>query len=136
MTEITSTVTEKIYDKVTEKQAEMAAKSRAKFLHFVMEQENCDLDHARDLCLGRTDPIDYGYTLGWKIEDPLVQQGMWSRTSTKKIKEKFINHFRDGLTPEEDALFVEYYLKDNVGERMYQRKFKKEKKKKETEVEE
>lgn len=131
MTEITSTATEKIYDKITEKQAGMAAKSRAKFLHFVMEQENCDLDHARDLCLGRTDPIDYGYTLGWKIEDPLVQHGMWSRTSTREIKEKYIRHFREGLTPEEDALFVEYYLKDNVGERMYQRKFKKEKKRRE-----
>lgn len=123
-------MTEILYDKITEKQAEMAAKSRAKFLHFVMEQENCDLDHARDLCLGRTDPIDFGYTLGWKIEDPLVQHGMWSRTSTSGIREKFIRHFREGLTPEEDALFVEYYLKDNVGERRYQRKFKKEKKKK------
>lgn len=121
-------MTDIVYNKLTEKQAEMAAKSRAKFLHSVMEQENCDLDHARDLCLGRTDPIDYGYTLGWKIEDPLVQHGMWSRTSTREIKEKFIRHFREGLTPEEDALFVEYYLKDNVGERMYQRKFKKEKK--------
>ena len=111
-------------------QAKKAAEARAKFLKFVQEQEKCDLDHALDLCMGRTDPIDYGYTLGWKIEDPLLQHGMWSRTSTKEIREKFERHFREGLTPEEDALFVEYYLKNDVGLRTYQKRFKKEKKKK------
>ena len=116
-----------IYNKFVEAQADMAAKARAKLLQVVMREENCDLDRARDLCLGNTDPIDYGYTLAWKIEDPMIQHGMWSRTSSRSIREKFTKHFRESLCPEEDQLFEEYYIKDGIGEKMYQRRFKKAK---------
>lgn len=114
-------------------QAKKAAEARSKFLNFVMQEENCSLDYAHALCLGCTDPIVYEYTLGWKLSDPLTQHGMWARTSSAEIRAKFVRHFREGLTPEEDTLFDEYYLKNNMAERKYQRKLKKKKKK--TEVE-
>ena len=111
-------------------QARAAAEARSKFLSFVQEEEKCDLDTAMDICLGRTDPIIYEYTLGWKISDPILQQGMWGKTTAKHVRKKWIQHFRESLTPEEDALFIEGYLSQKVSKRFQEELERAEKRKK------
>lgn len=117
--------------KITEEvQTRLTADARAKFLLFVQEEEKCDLDTARAICLGQTDPIIYEYTLGWKISDPILQKGMWGKTTSKLVRKKWIQHFRETLTPEEDALFVEGYLSKKVSKRFQEELERAEKRKK------
>ncbi len=84
---------------------------RNEYLKTVMELEGCDMETAMRFCQGDTDPIDYEYTLGWKLADPIWFLGMFKQPG-KKARAKAVENFKKMLCPEELELFEEYCTGD------------------------
>ena len=76
------------------------------FVYQIMEEDGIDEETARCLCMGLTNPIDYRYTLGYKMSSQLWQYAMFHQKSKKKRMNARLN-FRDPLCPEEQILFDE-----------------------------
>ena len=84
--------------------------AQGEFIEKVMEWESCSRERAMDLCLGNTDPIDYGYTLGYKMQNPLLNAGLFG-PNTRAGKMNIIRQIEAQLCPEEIELFRTHYLK-------------------------
>lgn len=80
------------------------AKGQGAFLEDVMRWEGCSLDEAMLFCTGKTDPIHWEYTLGYKLADPVWNIGIYKQLGNK-ARAKAAKNFRKLLTPEEDELF-------------------------------
>ena len=76
------------------------------FIKQIMEEDGIDEETARCLCMGLSRPIDYRYTLGYKMSSQLWQYAMFHQKSKKKRMNARLN-FRDTLCPEEQILFDE-----------------------------
>ena len=96
-----------------------AAMARSRYYHYVAKEEGCSLDDAVEICAGRTDPQMPEYMVGFKICDPYVQLGLFM--SGKEVRERYIRHLEDEMTPAEIELFRTTVLTESAIE-----KFKKE----------
>lgn len=76
------------------------------FIKEIMEADGIDEETARALCHGLTDPIDYHYTFGYKMADPVWQLAMFTQPG-KKARLRARENFREKLCPEEQILFDE-----------------------------
>lgn len=76
------------------------------FIKQIMNEDGIDEETARALCYGETDPVDYHYTLGYKMSDPVWELGMFKQIG-KKAREKARENFRKTLCPGEQVLFDE-----------------------------
>ena len=77
------------------------------FVYEVMKEDGVDEETARCLCLGLTNPIQYEYTLGYKMSSQIWQNAMFHQRSEKRRRNARLN-FRDTLCPEEQQLFDQY----------------------------
>lgn len=101
----------KIEDKAWQLTDTLAAQARSKYIAWVMKEEEVDYETAVALATGKTDPIEYEFTLGYKLADPILQIAM-SAQPGKKNRELAIANFEKTLGPEELKLFRENYGPD------------------------
>ncbi len=52
--------------------ARMGDREKMKYVRKVSKWEKVDLDTAWAICTGQTDPVEYEYTLGYKLADPAM----------------------------------------------------------------
>lgn len=116
----------RIKDKAIEKaeldRAQKAAMARARYYRYVANEEKCDLETAREICAGRTDPQMPEYMLGFKICDPYVQIGLFA--SGEEVRERYCRHLVKDMTPAEIELFYKDVLTESAIER-FNRELKK-----------
>lgn len=77
---------------------------QSKFIQDVAEWEGVSFEEAQAICHGETWPVQYEYTLGYKLSDPIWSIGI-SLQPGKKAREKAIENFKKQLCAEELALF-------------------------------
>lgn len=80
------------------------------FIEEIMKEDGIDEETALSLCHGLTDPVDYTYTFGFKMADPVWQLAMFKQPG-KKARARARDNFRKMLCPEEQDLF-DTYLED------------------------
>lgn len=51
---------------------QIAQREKMKYIKKVSKLEKVDIDTAWAICTGQTDPIEYKYTLGYKMADPAM----------------------------------------------------------------
>lgn len=78
----------------------LRAETQMRFIRKVAAEDGIEWEDAYNLCLGLSDPIDYHYTLGYKMADPVLQTGLWG-PGTKKEKARVLRMFEAELCPEE-----------------------------------
>lgn len=107
------------------------AKGQGSFLADVARWENCSLDEAMAICTGKTDPIRWEYTLGYKLADPVWNIGIYKQLGNK-ARAKAARNFRKLLTPEEDEIFCSECLGKTARaiKKEYKRQIKEQKKQK------
>lgn len=80
------------------------ALARAKFIEWVMKEENCDYEEAYLLCTRHTDPVEPEYSLGYKMCSPVYQIAM--NVQVRKSKRlQAIENFKEMLEPDELEIF-------------------------------
>lgn len=117
---------DKIEDKAWQLTDTLAAQARSKYVAWIMKEEEVDYETAVALATGKTDPIEYEFTLGYKLADPILQIAM-SAQPGRKNRELAIANFEKTLEPEELKLFRESY--DADARKHFKQKLKEEKKK-------
>ena len=118
----------KIADKAMEVSDTLDAQARAKYIQQVMEWEECDYEEAYYLCIGRTDPKEPKYTLGYKMSSPVWAMAMFGQLRKKK-REQARENFKQLLDPDELELF-EKELDADAATEEFKHKYKEEKKNK------
>lgn len=109
------------YGDQTAMRSQIAGLGQARFLQNVMEWEGCDAEQAMRLCTGQTDPIDYEYTLGYKLADPIWSTGLWQQPG-RGARHRAQQNFRKMLCPEEQELFDEWCVGKEGGKTRKQMK--------------
>ena len=113
----------KIENKAMEVQATLAVQAQAKYIKWLMKEEEIDYETAMAIVEYRTDPIEYEYTLGYKLSDPVVMIALFKQAGKNNRRQAAAN-FAAGLRPEEAEIFWnEVFDEKNAS------KFKKEYKK-------
>lgn len=83
----------------------LAGEAQMRFIRQVMEWEDVDFTTSQAICLGNTDPVEWEYTLGYKMSDPVFQMAMNGQVR-KKARDQARENFKKTLTPEELEIFV------------------------------
>ena len=121
----------KIRDKTEEKAEAMTIQLRyqaqAKFIKWLMKEEECDETEAWAIVEGRTDPLEHEYMLGFKLADPVLQIALFKQIS-KKSRIQAAKNFADTLSDEEREIFYgKVFNEETAGK--FKSAYKKEKKK-------
>ena len=121
----------KIRDKTEEKAEAMTIQLRyqaqAKFIKWLMKEEECDETEAWAIVEGRTDPLEHEYMLGFKLADPVLQIALFKQLS-KKSRIQAAKNFADTLSDEEREIFYgKVFNEETAGK--FKSAYKKEKKK-------
>ena len=119
-------VTEKIKEKAWQGIDASDAMARAKFIEWVMNEEDCDYETAYALCTRRTDPVEPEYSLGYKMASPVYQVAMNAQLRKSK-REQAIENFKQMLEPDELELFEREVLTKDT-RKMWKEEKKKQKK--------
>lgn len=98
----------KIEDRAWQLTDTLAAQARTKYIEWIMKEEDVDFETALALATGKTDPIEYEFTLGYKLADPIIQMAMAAQPG-RKNREAAVAAFEATLDPEELRLFRESY---------------------------
>lgn len=108
---------------------QVTAQGQTRFVDSVMEDEGVDRETALRWCLG-IEPGHPEISLGYKLSDPIWAVGIFNQPG-RKARAQARENFRKQLTPEEDALFLEYCtgLKGGAVRRDMKREIKTQKKK-------
>ena len=118
----------KIEDKAMETQSLMAAQAQAKYLKWLMNEEQCSYEEALAIVEGRTDPLEPDYMLGYKLSDPVVIIAIFKQIG-KKNRLAAAQNFAMGLSDEEKIIFWRDVF-DEKNAKQFKKKLKDEKKKK------
>jgi hypothetical protein len=118
----------KIEDKAIETQSLMAAQAQAKYLKWLMNEEQCSYEEALAIVEGRTDPLEPDYMLGFKLSDPVVVIAIFKQIG-KKNRLAAAQNFAMTLTDEEKIIFWRDVF-DEKNAKQFKKKLKDEKKKK------
>lgn len=118
----------KIEDKAMETQSLMAAQAQAKYLKWLMNEEQCSYEEALAIVEGRTDPLEPDYMLGFKLSDPVVIIAIFKQIG-KKNRLAAAQNFAMGLSDEEKIIFWRDVF-DEKNAKQFKKKLKDEKKKK------
>lgn len=73
------------------------------YIEKVMEWEKVDYDTAWAICQGQTDPIEYKYTLGFKMH-PILALALFKQRS-KKARRQAAENFAETLSDPERKMF-------------------------------
>ena len=118
----------KIEQKAMDTQSILAAEAQAKYLKWLMNEEQCSYEEALAIVEGRTDPLEPEYMLGFKLSDPVVVIAIFKQLG-KKNRIAAAKNFAAGLTDDEKIIFWrDVFDKENA--KQFKKKLKEEKKKK------
>ena len=99
-------VTKKMREKAWELQDQLAVRARANYIQKVMKWEECDYEEAYLICIGKTDPVEPEYSLGYKMCDPIYLMAMNAQLR-KKDRDAAREKFKEMLEPDELKIFEE-----------------------------
>ena len=119
-------VTEKIKEKAWQGIDASDAMARAKFIEWVMKEEDCSYEEAYAICTRRTDPVEPEYSLGYKMASPVYQIAM-NKQLRKSKREQAIENFKQLLEPDELEIFEREVLTRDC-RKMWKEEEKKQKK--------
>ena len=117
----------KIEDKAMEKSQELAQQAQAKYLNWLMKEEECDYNEAIAIVCGNTDPLEPEYMLGYKLADPTWMLAIFKQPG-KNNRLKAARNFAALLTEEEKKIFWNEVF-DEKNAKAFKKKYKEEKKK-------
>lgn len=119
-------IKDKIEEKATQTQSMLAAQAQAKYISWLMKEEDVDYETAIAIVEARTDPPEWEYVLGFKLADPVLQIALFKQLS-KKARRNAAANFRETLSPEERILFdKQVFNEENASD--FKHTLKKEKK--------
>lgn len=118
----------KIEQKAMDTQSALAAQAQAKYLKWLMNEEQCSYEEALAIVEGCTDPLEPEYMLGFKLSDPVVILAIFKQIG-KKNRLAAAQNFAMGLSDEEKIIFWRDVF-DEKNARQFKKKYKNEKKKK------
>ena len=116
----------KIEQKAMDTQSLLAAQAQAKYLAWLMKEEECDYETALAIVQGRTDPIEPDYMLGYKLADPVWMIAIFKQHG-KNNRLKAARNFSELLSEEERILFWNEVF-DEENAKKFKKKYKKAKK--------
>lgn len=121
----------KIRDKIEEKAEaqtlQLQYQAQAKYIKWLMKEEECDEHEARAIVEGRTDPIEYEYMLGYKLANPVLQLALFKQFS-KQARIQAAKNFAATLSdPEREIFYREVFNEKSAGK--FKKAYKAEKKK-------
>lgn len=92
--------------------AQLRTQAQNKFVKDMAKDEGVDYYTMLLKCTGQTDPVDYHYTLGYKMSNPVFMIAM--NLQKKSNREKAIENFKKELCPEELKIFEEEVVTENM----------------------
>ena len=95
----------------------MAHQEKMRFVKKVAKIEKVDRDMAWAICTGQTDPIDYGYTLGFKMADPAMTIALFIQAD-KDGRRNAADKLMASLEDEEKEIFLSDVFDYESGERI------------------
>ena len=117
----------KIENKAMETQQTLAAHAQMKYINWLMKEEQCSYEEAIAIVQGRTDPLEPGYMLGYKLSDPVVVIAIFKQAG-KNNRLSAARNFAANLSEEERILFWNEVF-DEKNAKQFKKSYKKEKKK-------
>ena len=116
----------KIENKATDLQNTLAVQAQAKYIKWLMKEEDIDYETAMAIVEYRTDPIEWEYTLGYKLADPVWMIAIFKQTGKEKRRSAAEN-FAKELRPEEADIFWGQVFNVETGKK-FKNEYKKAKK--------
>lgn len=117
----------KIEDKAQETTDTLQFQAQARFIKWLMKEEDVDQETAWAIVEGRTDPPEYDYMLGFKLANPVLQLALFSQISREKRKQAAANFAATLSDPERELFYSEVFDEKNA--KKFKDAMKKEKKK-------
>lgn len=117
----------KIEDKAQETTDTLQFQAQARFIKWLMKEEDVDQETAWAIVEGRTDPPEYDYMLGFKLANPVLQLALFSQISKEKRKQAAVNFAATLSDPERELFYSEVFDEKNA--KKFKDVMKKEKKK-------
>ena len=117
----------KIEEYSLNKARDLGAQAQAKYIGWLMKEEDCDYEEALAIVQGRTDPLEPEYMLGYKLADPVWMIAIFKQHG-KDNRLKAARNFAALLTEEEKKIFWEEVF-DEKNAKAFKKKYKEEKKK-------
>ena len=117
----------KIEDKAQETTDTLQFQAQARFIKWLMKEEDVDQETAWAIVEGRTDPPEYDYMLGFKLANPVLQLALFSQISKEKRKQAAANFAATLSDPERELFYSEVFDEKNA--KKFKDIMKKEKKK-------
>lgn len=117
----------KIEDKAQETTDTLQFQAQARFIKWLMKEEDVDQETAWAIVEGRTDPPEYDYMLGFKLANPVLQLALFSQISKEKRKQAAENFAATLSDPERELFYSEVFDEKNA--KKFKDVMKKEKKK-------
>lgn len=117
----------KIYDKAEATTVQLRYQAQAKYIKWLMKEEDVDEHMAWAIVEGRTEEIEWEYVLGFKLADPVLQLALFSQHS-KTARRQAAENFAKTLSEEEKEIFFTQVF-DETNAAKFKKKMKEEKKK-------
>lgn len=117
----------KIYDKAEATTVQLRYQAQAKYIKWLMKEEDVDEHMAWAIVEGRTEEIEWEYVLGFKLADPVLQLALFSQHS-KTARRQAAENFAATLSEEEKEIFFTQVF-DEENAKKFKKKMKEEKKK-------
>ena len=117
----------KIEDKAQETTDTLQFQAQARFIKWLMKEEDVDQETAWAIVEGRTDPPEYDYMLGFKLANTVLQLALFSQISKEKRKQAAENFAATLSDPERELFYSEVFDEKNA--KKFKDVMKKEKKK-------
>lgn len=118
----------KIYDKAEATTVQLRYQAQAKYIKWLMKEEDVDEHMAWAIVEGRTEEIEWEYVLGFKLADPVLQLALFSQHS-KTARRQAAENFAKTLSEEEKEIFFTQVF-DEENAKKFKKKMKEEKRKK------
>lgn len=121
-------IRDKTVDKAETMTLKLQAQAQVKFIEWLMKEENCDEHMAWAIVEGRTDPIEYGYMLGFKLANPVLQIALFKQVSKKSRRQAAENFAMQLSDPEKEIFYSQIFNEETAGK--FKSEYKKQKKEK------
>lgn len=129
MTRIITRVRNKIEEKAQFETDKLMVQAQAKYIEDLMKEEGCDREEAWAIVEGRTDPIEYEHTLGFKLANPILMLALFSKLNGKKARRQAAENFAATLSePEREIFYSKVFTEENAEK--FKAEYKKQKKNK------
>ena len=99
-----SKITQEAENKVWQLHDKMQSDAQVRYIKYIMKEEECSWEEAYAIAIGKTDPIEHEYTLGYKLADPVYMIAMFKQHN-KIRRAQAIENFEAQLCAGELEIF-------------------------------